>query len=399
MNFNDLSSAAYFENPYPLYDGLRRTAAFVPLAPNILLTGRHAVIDALLPDRRMGKTYMPSVIARYGETAREQPVFQALERTFLMMNPPAHTRLRALLMKAFNARQIETLRTIAEETTDSLIDAMQGKQEADLVSEFAMPLPLQIICRLLDVPVADGVRFGEAASLLVSAFDLAPLSPDALARANQAALELEQYFRAVIAQRRATPGHDIITSLIQAEEGGERLSEEEIVSNVILLFVAGHETTSNMLGNALIALHRHPAQLARLRSEPSLVSKAVAECARYDTAVQMVVRTAFDDIDVGGETLKRGSIVFMLLGSANRDPERFDQPDTLDIGREPSGHLLTFGAGIHYCLGARLAMMELEIALHKLLTRVPDLRLTNLDSLQWRKRNNLRGVETLMASL
>ncbi|WP_109477326.1 cytochrome P450 [Paraburkholderia sp. C35] len=399
MNFSDLSSPAYFDNPYPLYEGIRSAGAFVPLAPSIMLTGRHAVIDALLPDRRMGKTYMPSVIVRYGESAREQPVFQALERTFLMMNPPAHTRLRALLMKAFNARQIETLRTIAEESTNSLIDAMHGKTEVDLVSEFAMPLPLQIICRLLDVPVEDGVRFGEAASLLVSAFDLAPLSADALARANQAALDLEQYFRAVIAQRRVAPGHDIVSSLIQAEEGGERLSEDEIVSNVILLFVAGHETTSNMLGNALIALHRHPAQWERLRGDLSLVSKAVAECARYDTAVQMVVRTAFDDIDVGGQTLPRGSIVFMLLGSANRDPERFDAPDTLDIGREPSGHLLTFGAGIHYCLGARLAMMELEIALHALLTRLPQLRLTNLDTLQWRRRNNLRGVEKLTAAL
>ncbi|CAG9211240.1 Putative cytochrome P450 133B1 [Paraburkholderia caribensis] len=399
MKFTDLSSPAYFDNPYPFYEGIRGAGAFVPLAPSIMLTGRHAVIDALLPDRRMGKTYMPSVVARYGESAREQPVFQALERTFLMMNPPAHTRLRALLMKAFNARQIETLRAIAEETTDSLIDAMQGKPEVDLVSEFAMPLPLQIICRLLDVPVEDGVRFGDAASLLVSAFDLAPMSADALAHANQAALDLEQYFRAVIAQRRAAPGHDIVSSLIQAEEGGERLSEDEIVSNVILLFVAGHETTSNMLGNALIALHRHPAQLERLRGDPSLVSEAVAECARYDTAVQMVVRTAFDDIEVEGQTLPRGSIVFMLLGSANRDPERFDAPDTLDIGREPSGHLLTFGAGIHYCLGARLAMMELEIALHKLLTRLPQLRLTNLDALQWRRRNNLRGVETLLAAL
>ena len=399
MKFTDLSSPAYFDNPYPFYEGIRNAGAFVPLAPSIMLTGRHAVIDALLPDRRMGKTYMPSVVARYGESAREQPVFQALERTFLMMNPPTHTRLRALLMKAFNARQIETLRAIAEETTDSLIDAMQGKPEVDLVSEFAMPLPLQIICRLLDVPVQDGVRFGDAASLLVSAFDLAPMSADALAHANQAALDLEQYFRAVIAQRRAAPGHDIVSSLIQAEEGGERLSEDEIVSNVILLFVAGHETTSNMLGNALIALHRHPAQLERLRGDLSLVSKAVAECARYDTAVQMVVRTAFDDIEVEGQTLPRGSIVFMLLGSANRDPERFDAPDTLDIGREPSGHLLTFGAGIHYCLGARLAMMELEIALHKLLTRLPQLRLTNLDALQWRRRNNLRGVESLIAAL
>ncbi|MEI6000887.1 cytochrome P450 [Paraburkholderia bengalensis] len=398
MKFTDLSSPAYFENPYPFYDGIRSAGAFVPLAPNVVLTGRHAVIGALLPDRRMGKTYMPSVVARYGESAREQPVFQALERTFLMMNPPAHTRLRALLMKAFNARQIETLRAIAEDTTDSLLDAIAGKHEADLVSEFAMPLPLQIICRLLDVPVEDGVRFGEAASLLVSAFDLAPMPPQALARANQAALDLEAYFRAVIAQRRATPGNDIVSSLIQAEEGGERLSEDEIVSNVILLFVAGHETTSNMLGNALIALHRHPDQLAKLRGDPSLVPKAIAECARYDTAVQMVVRTAFDDVEVDGQTLARGTIVFMLLGSANRDPARFDDPDRLDIERDPSGHLLTFGAGIHYCLGARLAMMELEIALHKLLTRLPELQLTNLDTLQWHKRNNLRGVESLIAA-
>jgi cytochrome P450 len=218
-----------------------------------------------------------------------------------------------------------------------------------------------------------------------------------LAEANEAALTLEAYFRDVVAQRRANPGDDIISSLLAVEEGGVPLTEDEIISNVILLFVAGHETTSNMIGNALIALHRHPAELAELKREPALMSKAVVECMRYDGSVQMVVRTALEEVVADDVTLAPGTIVFMLIGAANRDPDSFPEPDRIDFGRAGNSRFLAFGAGIHYCLGARIALLEIEVALKTLISYFPDLQLVELDRLNWHKRNNLRGVQSLLA--
>ncbi|MEN7530493.1 MULTISPECIES: cytochrome P450 [unclassified Cupriavidus] len=394
MNLQSFSSPAFFENPYPLYEQIRQAGPLLPLGPNVFVTGRHAVIDALLRDRRMGKTYLQSVQARYGEAATQQPVFQALSRTFLMMNPPAHTRLRALLMQAFNQRQVEAMRQIVAATTQRLLDRIGPQAEFDIVADFALPLPVEIICRMLDIPLEHGERLGAHAARLASALDLAPLDADQLALADEAALVLEAHFRDVVAQRRAHPGDDLISALVAAEEDGTTLSVDEIVSNVILLFVAGHETTSNMIGNTMIALFRNPDQLQRLRTDASLVRNAVVECMRHDGAVQMVVRTAMEDVEAGGAHVPRGSIVFMLLGAANRDPAVFADPDRLDIERDATA-ALGFGGGIHYCLGARLAMMEIEVAIRALLGRFPDLRPVDLEQLAWHRRNNLRGVQAL----
>jgi cytochrome P450 len=398
MKFSDLSSPAFFENPYPLYERIRGEGAFISLAPNTFLTGRYAVADALLHDRRMGKAYMQSVAVRYGETAREQPVFQALSRTFLMMNPPTHTRLRALLMKAFNARQIEKLRDISESTAEALVGAIALGSDFDLMKNYALPLPVTIICRLLDVPVEDGHALGSAANRMVQVLDAAPIDAAHLAEANEATLTLERYFAKVIETRRTKPGNDLVSALILAEEAGESLTDDEIISNLLLLFTAGHETTSNMLGNALIALHRHPDQLMRLRRDPSLMPAAVSECLRFDSSVHMVVRVALEDVQLGDRSLPRGTVIFVMLGAANRDPSQFQRPDELDIGRNAQGRLLSFSSGIHYCLGARLALLELEVGLGTLFSRLPTLRLTGLDALKWQQRNALRGVESLNAT-
>lgn len=397
MKFESFATPAFFENPYPLYEQIRAAGPLLPLGPNVWVTGRFHVIDALLRDRRMGKTYLQSVQARYGEAATQAPVFQAISRTFLMINPPAHTRLRALLMQAFNRRQVEGLARIVDTTTRSLLDRVGHRTEFDVVADFALPLPVEIICRLLDIPVEDGVRLGSAASRMATALDLAPLDERQLADANDAALTLEAYFRDVVARRRTQPGDDLISSLIGVEQDGTTLTEAEIISNVILLFVAGHETTSNMIGNTLIGLFRAPEALQQLKaglSDPAMVSRAVAECLRHDGAVQMVVRTAFEDIALDDVVVPRGSIVFMLLGAANRDPAVFPHPDQLDLSRADAPSL-SFGGGIHYCLGARLATLELESAITGLLTRFPNLQPVDLAGLSWHRRNNLRGVQAL----
>jgi len=395
MNFATFSSPAFFADPYPLYEKVREAGPLLSAGPSALVTGRFEIIDALLRDRRMGKTYLQSVSARYGDAATQYPVFQALSRTFLMMNPPSHTKLRTLLMKAFNARQIEKLKHIVDATSRALLDRIGSAAEFDLVSEYALPLPIEIICRLLAIPSSHGTELGDAASRLVAAFDLAPLDEAALGAANEAALTLEKYFHHVVEQRRADPGDDIISSLVSVEEDGTKLTDDEIVSNVILLFIAGHETTSNMIGNAMVALFRHPPQLEMLKRDGALVPKAVVECMRYDSAVQMVVRTALEEVVVQGVTLPAGTMVFMLIGAANRDPAVFPHPDRLDFARGPNVPSLSFGAGIHHCLGARLALLELEVAVGALLARFPNMQPSRPDELRWHARNNLRGVQEL----
>lgn len=397
MKLADLSTPSFLENPYPLYETLREQGPFVRIGPNALMTGRYSIVDALLHSRQMGKNYMDSIRLRYGEEGPNMPLFQGFSRMFLLINPPAHTRLRSMMMQAFNARQIESMRELATVTAHQLIDAFEQKRSADLVAEFAFPLPVRIICQMLDIDVDDAMVLGAAASKLAKVFDPAPMSAGELVETSAAYEELVQYFTKVIEARRAQPGTDLISMLLRVEEDGQKLTHDEIVSNVILLFLAGHETTSNMIGNALIALHRNPQQLDLLKRDPSRMPNAVLECLRYDGSVQVTIRAAMEDVEVEGEVVPRGTTVFLMLGAANRDSDQFTEPDRLDIGRQ-EGRLQTFGAGIHHCLGYRLALIELETALSALFTRLPDLQLTNLDQLSWNQRGNLRGVNALMAA-
>lgn len=397
MKLADLSTPAFLEDPYPLYKTLREQAPFVRVAPNALMTGRYGIVDALLQNRSMGKSYLESVRVRYGDDGPNMPLFQGVGRMFLMLNPPAHTRVRALMMKAFNARQVETMRELALATAHELVDGLAPRKQADLVAEFAFPLPLLIICRMLDIPVEEATALGDTVGKVAKVFDPAPMNAEALAQTSAAYDELARYFGQTTEARRMRPGSDLISMLLRVEEAGDTLTHDEIVSNVILLFIAGHETTSNMIGNALIALHRNPQQLDLLKRHPEKMPNAVLECTRYDGSVQMTMRTAMEDVEIDGEIVQRGTMVFLMLGAANRDPARFDEPDRLDLDRQ-QGRPQTFGAGIHHCLGYRLALIELESALGALLERLPNLRLPDLDRLSWNQRGNLRGVSALIAA-
>jgi cytochrome P450 len=326
MNYTDLSSADFYKDPYPVYQRIRQEGRLVPVAPNTLITGHYDIVHALLVDRKMGKCYLESVRSRYGEEGVHQPVFQALSRMFLMMNPPAHTRLRALLMKAFNAKQIEFLEGVSQSVADELIDALPADGPFDLVSEFAVPMPIRIICRMMDLCVEDALRLGAEVGQVAQSLEPAPLSADRLASANRAARNLEAFFKDVVAARREKPGTDLISTLLSVNDEGETLSEDEIISNAILLFAAGHETTSNAIGNALIALHRHPDELDQLRVRPELVPRAVSECLRYDSSAQILQRVALEDTEIDGVILPKGTFVLLSLGAANRDPAQFDEP-------------------------------------------------------------------------
>lgn len=396
MKLADLTTPEFLDNPYPFYDKLRAEGPLVRIGPRAVITGRYDVIETVLHDRRFGKNYPDSIRMRYGEDAMHMRLFQGFSRMFLVMNPPSHTRQRALIVKAFDARQIEAMSDVARKVAHQLIDAFEKRGTADLTAQFAFPLPLRMIGQMLDIRDEDAMQLGAAVRAIAKVLDVAPMNADDLGRACAGYEDLEHYFHCVVEARRRRPGNDLISMLLAVEEGGETLSQDEIVSNTILLFLAGHETTSNMIGNALIALHRYPEQLALLKSRPSLMPEAVLECMRYDGSAQTTIRSALEDVDIAGVDVPCGTSVLLMFGSANRDPARYANPERLDIERN-GVRPQAFGGGIHHCLGARMALVQLEAALSVLLERLPGLALTGLDKLSWNRRGNLRGVTSLEA--
>jgi cytochrome P450 len=287
------------------------------------------------------------------------------------------------------------IQQIVDETLDRIIP--QGKM--DLIEDFAFRLPVTIICDMLGIPEEHREAFYTRARVGGRILDPVPLSPEEIKEANAGSVMSAMYFQQLFELRRKNPGDDLTTQLVQAEEDGNKLSNEELTANIILLFGAGHETTVNLIGNGLLALHRNPDQLALLKAKPELITTAIEEFLRYDSSVQMTGRVALEDIeDLGGKRIPKGETVLCLLGSANHDPAVYpDHPERLDITR-PNVRPLSFGGGIHFCLGAQLARIEAEIAMSTLLRRIPDLRLDDAVNPEWRPTFVLRGVKRLPAS-
>jgi cytochrome P450 len=399
MQMSDFGSPTFYADPYPTYAALRSAGPLVAAGPGMWITGHYAIVEEVLRDRRFGKSFMELIRKRYGEARAQGPVFRLYETMMLVTNPPAHTRVRSLLLKAFNANQMPEFCRRLESAANQLLDRIEQGHAADLVSDYALQLPLAMICSLLDMPLADGVRVNKAVESVIKVLDVAPLNDEAIDVANAAATALESYFRDVFVDRRARPGTDQVSLMLSASDEGQQLTEREIVANIVLLFIAGYETTANMIGNSLIALHRCPDQLAQLKADMALLPATVAESLRFDGSVQMTRRTALEDAEIAGISIVRGDTVFVSMGAANRDSQKFTRPDRFDIGRlDRDPRPLTFGGGIHYCLGARLAVAEIEIGLGTLIRRIPDLKITNLQNLRWHPRDNLRGVESLMAA-
>ncbi|MFF0376548.1 cytochrome P450 family protein [Actinoplanes missouriensis] len=307
----------------------------------------------------------------------------------LAADPPDHTRLRRLVSAAFTARRMESLRPRIEEITRDLLDAIDGRDEADLIDTFAFPLPIQVICELLGVPAADRDDFRAWSNVIVAGSQ----SGDRLEPAIRA---MVGYILALIAERRATPGPDLLSGLIQVRDEQDRLTEEELSSMVFLLLIAGHETTVNLIGNGTYLLLRDRPRWKRLRAEPSLLPTAIEEFLRYEGPVETsTFRVATEDLEIGGVTVRAGDPVVVVLLSANRDGDRFPDADELRLDRTQNPHL-AFGHGIHYCLGAPLARLEAQIAFTQLMARHPGLRLAvEPEALRWRPGLLLRGLHEL----
>jgi cytochrome P450 len=396
--FNPLAPE-FIRDPYPYYERLRAAEPMHLTPLGAVVASRHAEVSLVLRDRRFGKDYVARTIRRYGPKIMEEPLFRNLSHTMLQADPPDHTRLRGLVVKAFTARRIEDMRPRIQEVVDQTLDAVIDRGHMDLIGDFAFRLPVTIICDMLGIPEDHREAFHNGSRDGVRVLDPVPLSPEEIKQGNARNLMAQMYFQQLFELRRRSPGDDLTTQLVQAEEDGNKLTNEELTANIMLLFVAGHETTVNLIGNGLLALHRHPDQLALLKASPSLIPNAIEEFLRYDSSVQMTGRVALEDIDdLGGRRIAKGEAVLALLGSANRDPAVYpDRPDRLDVTR-PNVKPLSFGGGIHHCLGAQLARIEAEIAIATLLRRLPDLRIDDVDNPEWQPTFVLRGLKRLPAS-
>ncbi len=395
--FNPLSPD-FIADPYPFYHRLRAIDPMHLSPRGFHVASRHADITSILRDKRFGKDFVGRMTRRYGPQILEEPVYRSMSRWMLQQDPPDHGRLRGLVVRAFTAQRVEDMRPRIQQIVDKIIDRVEPRGHMDLIADFAFRLPVTVICEMLGIPDEHLEPFLTSSRGSGRLLDPAPLTKDEINQHNAFNLASAEYFRSLFELRRRQPGSDLTTQLVQAEEDGSKLSNEELTANIMLLFGAGHETTVNLIGNGLLALHRHPDQLRLLTSDPWRAANAVDELLRYDSSVQVTSRTTLEDVDdIGGIPLAKGQSVLCLLGAANRDPAVYPEPDRLDITRSDI-RPLSFGGGIHYCLGAQLARIEGEIAIATLLRRLPTLQLDDPDHPDWRQTFVLRGLNKLPAS-
>ncbi|WP_127356955.1 cytochrome P450 [Actinacidiphila soli] len=394
-------SPEFVANPYPAYAALRAAGRAHWFEPSRQwLIPHYDDVSALLRDRRLGRTYLHRFThEEFGRTAPppEHEPFTTLNGNGLLdLEAPDHTRIRRLVSKAFTPRTVERLAPTVQRLADELVGELIADGGGDLIAKVAEPLPVAVIAEMLGIPQADRHLLRPWSADIVGMFELNP-TEDTARRAVQASLDFSAYLRGLIAERRTKPGEDLISALIAAHDQGDRLNEQEMISTCVLLLNAGHEATVNTTGNGWWALFRNPGQLEALRAAPdALLPSAVEELMRYDTPLQMFERWVLDDIEVGGTVIPRGSEVALLFGSANRDPARFERPDELRLARPENPHV-TFGAGIHFCLGAPLARIELAASYGSLLRRAPGLQLVSEP--EWSPGYVIRGLKSLPVTL
>jgi cytochrome P450 len=405
----EVFSPAFYANPYPTFTHLREHEPVARVlnpsgSPMILLT-RYEDVLATLKDSRFSKrpSDSMSIDDMIPMPAILKPIVKPLlkpilDRTFgpisnnmLDLDDPDHARLKNLVHKAFTPRLIGAMQARIEVIVDGLLDKAAAKGEMEFIADFAFPLPITVIAEILGVPAQDHLKFRQWSSAIIES-----TAKFNIVKVLSAVARLNHYLRNIIAEKRANPQDDLLSVLVQVEEAGDTLSEDELLAMAVILIIAGHETTVNLIGNGLFALLQNPEQLTMLRQNPSLIKTAVEEFLRYDSPVIMATeRYAKEEFTISGVTIQQGDLVIVGLGAANRDPEQFANPDTLDIYREPNRHL-AFGQGIHYCLGAPLARMEAHYAFNALLERLPNIQLAvPVDKLQWVQSMFIHGIKQM----
>ena len=398
-----LRSAGNLENPYPIYQLLRTVHPVleVPVegydGPGAWLLTRYRDVHEVLKDSRFSarRTAAPLIrdnLDRMPSFIRQSAIGM---QSMLTMDAPDHTRIRKLVNKAFTPRRIAGLRGRIEELVREELDAIEACGEVDLISALAEPLPAIVIGELLGVPAEDRRQFKQWSSQLINALGATTLAERGRL-GQQAGESLLAYLGDIIAQRRREPRDDLISAMVLAQEESDALSDGELLATSNLLLIAGHETTTNLIGNGMLALLRAPAELERLRADPTLIKSTVEELLRFDGPVQATIRVATEDVAIDEHVIAKGSIVIVNIGAANRDPEVFDEPDRLDIARDPNPHL-GFGFGAHFCMGAPLARLEAQVALGELVARFPTSELKD-EAPEYSANPILRGLKSLELS-
>ena len=384
-------------DPYSIYRELRQEAPvyWQPLMQTWVLTKYEDNLEVLRDHAAFSseRTRAKNALVQQLESYRLSSGPLGTTPTMLSLDPPAHTRMRSLANKAFTPRVVERSRPHIQEIAEELLDALPRPDTLDVVADLAVPLPMIVIAGVLGVPVSDRDRFKAWSSYITAGLG-GPFQPQSvLDRARDSSNAIADYFRDLIAKRRNEPRDDLLSGLIAAEEQGDLLSEDELIATCILLLIAGNETTTHLIGNGMLALLRNPDQRRRLQADPSLIESAVDEMLRYEGSVQMTSRVVDHDLEFRGQRFEEGQVVLVMLGAANRDPAQFSDPDAFDVSRRPNRHL-AFGQGIHYCLGAPLAVAEAQITFQTLLRRLPEPEAA-FDEPDWGQNFVLRALRSL----
>jgi hypothetical protein len=381
-------------NPYTLYHKLRNDD---PVHWDSFLHAwvvtRYADVVHVLYHFSANRTPTPEQLGTMGLAALG-PIAQVMVRQMLFMDPPDHTRLRTLASAAFTPRRVELLRSHIQEIMDGLLDAVISKGRMDVIADFASPAPAIVTAELLGVPVADQQQLKDWSADFAEMLGNFQHNPDRFPRVLRSVESMCSYFRSAMREQRVHPREGLVHAMMAAEVEGAKLTEEEIIANLIVTMVGGQETTTNLIGNGVLTLLRHPAEMARLKKDSSLIPSAVEELLRYESPSQHTARLAPADVEMGGKQIRKRQAVIAVMGAANRDPARFSEPDRLDISRQDNRHL-AFGWAAHFCFGAALARLEGQIAFETLLRRLPNLALDNTTPLEWRHNLGLRGLTAL----
>jgi len=384
-------------NPYPLYHKLRTEA---PVHWDSFLHAwvvtRYADVVHVLHHFSANRTPTPEQLTALNLSALS-PIATVMVRQMLFLDPPDHTRLRALASAAFTPRRVEQLRAHIQEVMDTLLDSVVPRGHMDVIADFAGPAPAIVTAELLGVPAADHAELKEWSQDFAEMLGNFQHNPERFPRVLRSVQSLCSYFRSAMREQKMHPREGLIQAMMAAEVDGARLNEEEIIANLIVTMVGGQETTTNLIGNGVLTLLRHPAELDRLRGDSSMIPSAVEELLRYESPSQHTARLAPGDVELGGKRIRKRQAVIAVMGAGNRDPERFPEPDRLDITRKDNRHL-AFGWAAHFCFGAALARLEGQIAFETILRRLPHLKLDTRVPLEWRHNLGLRGLTALPVS-
>lgn len=398
----DLDSSEFLANPYPVFDQLRSSdPIFWSEENSYWILTRYADIASLIQNEHLSSNRIGAHAGRMSQEAREyfRPFFTAVSSWMLMIDPPDHTRLRGLVNKAFTPRVVENMRGLVQDLANNMLATVKDQGRMDVMTDLANQLPATVIAELLGLPGTEHQQFktwSDDIAEALSGIDSGATRDELQALyilAQKSSLALSDYFRERLVELRRHPQDNLLSALAQAEEQGDRLTEDELFANCVLLMIAGHETTTNLIGNGILALLQNPSQREALTSNPELIVSAVEELLRYDSPVQKMGRIALADIQIAGKQIKQGQLVCLSFAAANRDPEQFALPQQLDINRYPNRHL-AFGHGLHYCIGAALARLEGQIVINSVLRCLPGLQLAN-ENLEWYRNFTLRGLKSL----